>query len=42
MGKPIFPVFGIINGGSSLIISLDLRKNKNIMPTKANNIIAKR
>ena len=40
IGNPIFPVFGIINGGSSLIISFDLSRNKKIIPTKVKPIMA--
>ena len=40
IGKPIFPVLGIMNGGSSLIISFDLTKNKKITPIIAKPRIA--
>ena len=40
IGSPILPVFGIIKGGSSRIISLVLKKNKKITPIKAKAIMA--
>ena len=36
----MLPVLGIINGGSSLIISFDLTKNKKITPIIAKPTIA--
>ncbi len=40
IGKPIFPVLGITNGGNSLIISFVFCKYKKIIPTIKKKAIA--
>ena len=40
IGKPILPVLGMANGGSSRIISFVFCRNKIIMPTKLKAAIA--
>ena len=41
IGRPMLPVFGIINGGNSLIISLVFMRYNIITPVIKNPVIAK-
>ena len=42
MGRPMLPVFGITNGGNSLIMSFVFCINKKNIPTTKNKAIATR